>query len=281
MESSGAGSTPRKLIAHQRYFGLEARVFHAGAERMLKRIGAQRPRQARIDVRSLSEDFGLDAPKSAALLRAFLAGGLLYPDGGGGYEASERFRVYALAQVVVPLTHAQAKAVINAACQVAEDIDAAADRNPILIETMAVSGAYTNSHDLLAELSLWLVLRRRPRPGTQRSAPLPGKNDACRQIEAKMRGLSPVLVVRIVSDKRQVERPFTVVFQAKDEVSEPPRRAWERLRDWGASLGRRPVSTQADPEPRAVAPMELVSVQRSPRTPERQPSVWGKAGKRG
>lgn len=281
MESSSVGSSARKLIAYQQYFGLEARAFHAGAERMLKRIPAQATRLARTNVRSLSEDFHLDAAAAGTLLRSFLAGGLLYPDGKGGYEVSERFREYALAQVIVPLTPSQAKEVINMAGRLAAAINAESNRNPFLIETIAVSG-YMNRRDLLSELLLWLVLRVRPQSrGQQRSTLLLDKNDAWREIKARMKGLNPVIVVRIVSDKQKVERPFSVVFQAADEVPEPPPRAWEKLRDWGASLGQRVASKQDNHEIPAVVPMELVTQQRGPRTLQRDGSAWGTVGKRG
>jgi hypothetical protein len=114
----------RRLLAHQGYFGLEARAFHVGAKRTLERMSAPAPKQARIDAHSLAEDFRLDAKPSGTLLRAFLAGGLLHRDGTGGYCVTERFREYALACVVVPLSRARAKALIDKTCGIAARINA-------------------------------------------------------------------------------------------------------------------------------------------------------------
>lgn len=269
---------PRKLLAYQHYFGLEARTFHAGAKRMLERVSAQAPGMARINARHLSEDFRLNAEQSGTLLRAFLAGGLLYPDGDGGYEPSERFREYAHARVVVPVRRSQAKELVKAACRFAEGINADSHRNPFQIETIAVSGSYMSRCDLLPELSLWLVLRRRPQSETTRSM---SKDDACHHIKTTMKGLNPAMVVRLTSDTQKVERPFSIVFEAKDVVIESPPRPWERLRDWSVSISQRVVSRPPHLDPAAVAPMELVTQQRGPRTRQGQFSAWGKVGKRG
>ena len=71
------GATTVRLVANQQYFGFEARVFRAGAERVLARMAAQGPQQTRIDFRNLGADFHLDAAASWTLLSALLAGGLL------------------------------------------------------------------------------------------------------------------------------------------------------------------------------------------------------------
>lgn len=232
----------RRLLAHQGYFGLEPRAFHVGTKRTLERISAPAPEQARIDAHSLAEDFRLDAAPSGTLLRAFLAGGLLHPDGTGGYCVTERFREYALACVVVPLSRARAKALIDKACGIAASINADWARNPFMIKMVAVSGSYMSRRNSLPELSLWLVLRRRPQPRVRRWRPPLKKGDALRQILAAMNSLSSFIVVRIVPDRQGVHRPFSVVFQANDDAIESSLPAWERFRDWGASISRRLAS---------------------------------------
>lgn len=285
--ASPGATKPRKLIAYQLYFGLEARAFHAGARRILERVSVQGQHQ--VNIRTLSEDFHLDLAASGTLLRALLSGGLLYPDGNGAYEATERFRKYALARVVVPLLRSQAKDLLDRACALADDLNADSTQNPLLIETMMVSGSYLSRRDLMPELSLWLVLRRRPRSERQGSASLLSKHDAIRYIKAALKGLNHVVTVRVVSHQQKVDRPFSIVFQAKDVVIEPPPRAWDKLRDWSASIGQRvapgqvgaaPAATPPDPEPLPQAPAELVTVQRGPRTLQRERSAWGTVGKR-
>jgi len=232
----------RRLVAYQTYFGIEARAFHAGAERMLERMSAKAPRQARITVHSLGEDFRLDAAASWALLRAFVAGKLLHANGAAGYVATPRFREYALASVVVPLSRARAKVLIDAVRGIAARINADWDRNPFLVKLVTVSGSYMSRRDQLPELTLWVVLRRRPQLKARRWKPLLERDVALRQIVAAIKAPSSFIVVRIVKDKENVQRPFSVVFQTNEDVVEPSLQTWERLRGWSASISRRLVS---------------------------------------
>ena len=227
------------MIAGQRYFGVEAQAFHDGAKRTLARLSAARKEPPRIDVRSLGEDFRLDAAASWALLRAMLAEGLLRYDGPSNYRLATRFRDYALAQVITPLSRAQARELLDKARKLAVRINADWERNPFLIRMILVSGSYMSRSERLPELSLWLLLGRRPEPRTRRrKAPL-GKADALRQIVARAAALSSFLVVRVVSAKESVERPFSVVFEAEDDFADSSTPSWGRFRQWGASVSRR------------------------------------------
>ena len=236
------GTRLRRLVAYQTYFGIEARAFHAGAERMLQRISARAPEQARITVHSLGEDFGLDAGASWTLLRALVAGKLLHASGAAGYVATPRFREYALASVVVPLSRARAKVLIDTVHAIAARINADWDRNPYVIKLVAVSGSYMSRRSQLPELSLSVVLRRRPQLRARRWKPLLEKEAALRQIVAAMRAPSSFIIVRLVRDKHEMQRPFSVVFETQEDVVEPSQFTWERLRGWGASISRRLAS---------------------------------------
>jgi len=233
------GATTVRLVANQQYFGFEARVFRAGAERVLARMAAQGPQQTRIDFRNLGADFHLDAAASWTLLSALLAGGLLRPDGMNGYHLTERFRQYALASVVAPLSRARARALIETACSVATRINAESTRNPFQIKVVAVSGSYMSRRDPLPELSLWVVLRPRWEAPARHSRHSLSKGDALRQILTAVSALSSFIVVRIVAHRRDVQRPFSVVFQASEDMADVPVPAWDRVRDWGASISRR------------------------------------------
>ena len=235
--SQGAPKT-RRLVVDQLYFGVEARAYHAGAERMLARISAHATERARINVRTLGEDFHLDGAASWALLRALVAGKLLHPEGAGSYIATARFREYALASVVMPVSRTRAKALIEEVCAIAARIDADWDRNPYVIKLVAVSGSYMSRRERLPELSLWLVLRRRL-PLQRRRRSTVEKDIAMRRIVAKVCAPSSFIRVRLVRDKQEVLRPFSVVYQTNEGVIEPSVPAWERLRDWGASISRR------------------------------------------
>ena len=151
---SGAGvavaekRNPLRLLASERYFGLEALTLRTGTQRALKRMSTQAAEQPLITVRSLAQDFCVDAAASEKLLHAFLAGGLIFAnDRRGCYRPTERFREFALARVVVPLSRMRAKELIAAACRVATRINADWDRNPFLIETIVVSGSYMSRRD--------------------------------------------------------------------------------------------------------------------------------------
>jgi hypothetical protein len=237
---SGGGTKIRRLIAGQLYFGLEARALHAGAQRVLARIAAQAPAQARIDIRSLGHDFCLDDAATWTLVRALLAARLVYPDGTGGYPPTARFREYAVACVVAPLSRARAKTLVAKANETAERINASWAQNPYQIEEIAVSGSYISRCDPLPELSLWLVLRKRPETRGRRPS-LP-KDEALHQIVAAIKAISSFVVVRVVADRQAVQRPFNLIYEGGEHTMDHPGATWEKLREWGASIGHRLVS---------------------------------------
>jgi hypothetical protein len=230
----------RRLIADQRYFGLDAQTFHRGAERMLERVTAQEPGPARIDVHGLGEDFRLDGAAGWTLLRAMLAGGLLLADGPGSYRVTARFREYATAPVIMPLSRESARDLIERAREAAARINAHPGKNPYRIRSILVAGSYMSRSSRVPELSLWLLLRRRPEPASRHwSAPL-SKSDAMRQLVTTMKALSTFIIVHLVSDRQDVPRPFSVVYDADEELdhaSGPS--SWGRFREWGASISRR------------------------------------------
>ncbi len=242
----GATRLPR-LVADRRYFGLEAHALRAGAERSLARLSANPAEEARIDAKSLGEDFQLDAPASLVLQKALLMGGLLQPDGAGGYLPTRHFRQYALACVVAPLPRARAKALIDRVCALAASINADWVLNPYHIKMVAVSGSYMSQREQLPELSLSLIVGRRREARPPDATPSPSKEEALRQILEALNALSSFIVVRIVTDREAVRRPFGVVFRRSNDVvdnnvvdgSTPP---LERFRAWGASITRRLAS---------------------------------------
>lgn len=227
----------KRLIADQRCFGLEALAFREGAERLLARIAAQD--QPGVDVRSVRTDFLLDDAGSWTLLRTLLVAGLLQPDGTGRYRPTARFNDYARACVVAPLSRARAKRLIERAVSVAARINAGWTQNPYQIQEIAVAGSYMSRSDPLPELSLWLVLQKRAETRALRRKASPAHDHAVHQIVAAMRALSSFIVLRVARDRQGVQRPFILVFEAEEETSARPVPTWERVREWGASIGRR------------------------------------------
>jgi hypothetical protein len=234
--AASTGARKLRLISDQQYFGLPASAFHAGAQRMLQRVGGQPEGRARIDLECLGHDFLLEPAECLALLRAMLAGGLLLPDGTGYYRPTARFREYAMAPLVAPLSRPRAKMLVDAVCDLAARINADWARNPFEIKLIAVSGAYMSRSRELPELSVWLVLRPRIEKQSRRWRPMVTKGAGLREILAAVTSQSSFIVPRIVAHKSVVPRPFCVVFQAAESYEvEVPR--GERLREWGASLG--------------------------------------------
>ncbi len=228
-----------RLVADRRYFGLEAQALRAGAERTLARLSAQPPELGRIDAHSLGDDFELDAAESAVLLSALLAGGMLHPNGAGGYLPTRHFRQCALALVVAPLSRERARVLICRACALAQQINSEWVRNPLGIKTITVSGNYMSRRDQLSDLSLWLALGRRRDTRTPSVPASQSKDEAIRHILDAMNALSSFIVVRVVGEKNTIPRPFSVVFEVTQEAEESPAPTLERLRDWGASISRR------------------------------------------
>jgi hypothetical protein len=227
----------RRLIADQQYFGLAAKAFHDGAGRTVARVSKATADSSRIDVHSLGEDFRLDADASWRLLRALLAGGLLLSDGPGSYRPTARFREYALAELVMPLTRARAKELLAGARKIATRVNANWTRNPYQIRMILVSGSYMSRTERLPEVSLWVILHRRNEARTRREDRM-SKSDAMRQIAAALRELSSFLIVRVAPDRQGVPRPFSMVFEADDDFPDSTH-SWERFREWGASISRR------------------------------------------
>jgi hypothetical protein len=232
------GVKARRLVADQKYFGLEAGLFRTGAGRALARLSGQPPERARIDTHSLGHDFLLDSAASAALLSELLAGGMLYPDGMGRYRPTRLFREYALASVVAPLQRERAKALLDRACALAATINSDWDQVPFRIAMMAVSGSYMTRRDQLPELSLSLGFCRRPEAPAPRPAPSLSRDDGLRQVVDAMRTLSSFIVVRVVIDRKAVQRPFSVVFEVGENVADSSVAGWDRFRDWSASVTR-------------------------------------------
>ncbi len=225
----------RTLVSNQSYFGLEPLILRRGAERTLERLAGQASESARVRAETLREDFQLDNAETGRLLHAFVADRLLEADGReGDYRLTQRFREFAAAKVVPPLHREEAKQVLEAACELAAQLNAEATRNPLLIDMIAVSGSYVSTGDRIGKLVLWLVVRRRDQRAIGRSMT---DAEGARQIGAAVRGMSPFIAVRVVTDTASVDRPFSVPFHADDMA---PVRSTTRATLWAraASFGR-------------------------------------------
>jgi len=230
----------RILVSNQSYFGLEPLILRRGAERTIERAAGRAPEGARVSVQTLREDFELDAAAAGRLLQAFVANQLLEADGSGGeYHTTRRFLEFAKARVVPPLSRAQAKQLLEDACQLAALLNVQETANPLMIERMAVSGSYVSTADRIGKLVLWPVVTRRDRRARR---PLMTDAEGAHQIGVALRDLSPHVAVRVVTDAASVDRPFSVPFHADSNAlapSPPNATLWERAASFGRWSSRR------------------------------------------
>lgn len=241
-DTGGATAKVRRLVADERYFGVEGRALRAGLENVLARLSAQPDDAPHIDIDTLSKVFQLSGVASLALLRGLVAAGLLQAGAAGRYRPTALFRDYAAARVIAPLSRARARLLLERAREVAGEINARWSRNPYRVKIVAVSGSYMSRRRHMPELSLWVVVQRRPFVRARKWKPVLGKADALRQIVREICALSSFITVRVVADRDAVARPFSVVFQSGDEVIGDSMPTWERFRDWGASISRRLIA---------------------------------------
>lgn len=229
----------RMLISNQVYFGLEPLNLRRGTERTLSRVFGLPPDHVRVNRDALREDFRLDVAAAEALVHAFVAGGLLQadPESPGNYRLTERFHEFAQSRVVAPLERAEAKGLVDKACRVAAQINAARPWNPVMIDMLGVSGSYMSRSDYIAELKLWPVVKTRAEIRPRRFGSPMTKAEGSSEIRGALRALSPFISVHLVTDTASVERPFSVPFRAYDDLIAsslaPP-----KLLAWSSSIRR-------------------------------------------
>jgi len=233
----------RTLILEQQYFGLATSAFHSGAQRVLARIAGAPPDHARVKAQNVREDFRVDIAAGDALLQALVAGKLLQPDPAhpGDYRVTQRFREFALARVVAPLTRPRARFLLARACHLAAQVNDEWAWNPFTIDMIAVSGSFMSRNDKLAELTLGILVQPRAQVRVRRFGRSTTRDEAASEIAAALRALSSFIVVHIVTDTASLQRPFCVPFRARDraDTTLPSGRLW----GWASSI-RRPRLTR-------------------------------------
>jgi hypothetical protein len=206
----------RTLIADRLYFGLDPLRLRAAMVRTAARVVGLPPERARVSTAHLCQDFAVDTTQGALLANEMVAGGLLEPPGIGrnGYGITPRFIEMARARVVEPLPRARARKILADACALAERINEDAVSNPLAIEAFAVYGDYMTPAHRLEELAIGIVVTRRAPSMRTRFGRMQGEGDGAESIRAAFRDLSSFVRVRIVTDRRSLSRPFSMVFDA-------------------------------------------------------------------
>lgn len=206
----------RTLVAHQRYFGMEAIRFREAANRVLTRVVGLPIDRARVQGRRLREDFALTTQSGESLLDDLVRSGLIKPNGErpGEFRLTEKFAEYACARIVAPLPRARARQLVERAAKIATNINSAWIRNPLEVETIAVAGAYMSRDEELGELTLYVIVRNR---GERRDAPWgrrASKAEGANEIRSELMKLSSFAIVHLVTDRTTLPRPFSIVFSA-------------------------------------------------------------------
>jgi hypothetical protein len=205
----------RTLIAHHRYFGVDAVQLRTAAGRVLTRVVGMPPSRARVRADHLKRDFAVDTVEGDALLHELVDGGLLRPDADapGDFVLTDRFREFAAARIVEPLPRARARALVARACEVVRHINADSTRNPLLVEALAVSGSYMSRDSALTDLVLGAVVRSRGADRRARWGRMANKQAGAQAIRTELMGLSSFVVVHFVTDQADLPRPFAIVYR--------------------------------------------------------------------
>jgi hypothetical protein len=205
----------RTLVTHRLYFGMDALSIRAAAARVLARVAGLPPERARINARHLRQDFGVNTIQCTSLVSEFVQDGMLelrdeLPD---EFKLTRRFHEFATARVVEPLTRDRAKQLLAKIVQLATEINAEWNRNPLEIEAIATFGCYMSRSSKLAELPIGIIVRPRAPSRRARWGSMSAKSDGANDIRAAMKDVSTFVRVRLMNDTMLLPRPFAVAFQ--------------------------------------------------------------------
>lgn len=202
------------LVTERLYYGVDAMRLRAAANRVLLRVVGMPLDRALVSVKGVAHDFGLTTISGQALANELVQGGLLRPDPERGeYGLTTRFLQVAAARVVDPLPRARAQLLLARACDLAARINAERSRNPYEIDTIAVFGSYMSRERKLSELTLGVVLRRRPAERLARWGRIEDRAKGRKEIRATLEKPSTFLQVRFVKRIDELPRPFGVVYR--------------------------------------------------------------------
>jgi hypothetical protein len=208
----------RTLVAHQRYYGLDAMQLRTAAGRVLTRVVGLPPGRARVRADHLRQDFAVNTVEGTALLHQLVDDGLLkaHASAPNDFEVTDAFREVASARVVEPLPRAKARVLVARAAEIAAEINAEWHRNPLEIEAIAVSGSYMSRDRDLSDLTLGVVVRHRSAARRSRWGRMENKQAGAQAIRAALQALSSFVAVHLTTDGTTLPRPFAIVFRDAD-----------------------------------------------------------------
>jgi hypothetical protein len=205
----------RTLIARRRYFGLDPVHFRNAASRVLTRIVGLPAERAHVRGSHLKQDFAVDTREGDALLDELVQSGLIkpLPDRPDDFAITDRFREFAAARVVEPLSRARARQLVARACELCRQMNAEWTRNPLEVEALAVSGAYMSRAGELPELTFGVVVRTRGVERRSRWGRMANKQAGAQAMREELSSLSSFVIVHFVTELAALPRPFSVVFR--------------------------------------------------------------------
>jgi hypothetical protein len=132
---------------------------------------------------------------------------------------TREFFELAAARIVKPLARSRAKLLLTEACTLAERINDEAIHNPLAIDAFAVYGDYMSRSHRLEELSLGVLVALRTPSSRTRFGRMQSKGEGAEAIRTAFRQLSSFVHVRLVTELRSLPRPFSLVFEVKQDFS--------------------------------------------------------------
>lgn len=209
---------PRTLVTQRLYFGVDAFRLREASGKVLSRVVGLSSERARVRADDIRRDFGLDTVEGAAMVEEMVAEGLLAPRAATSdeYQLTERFREYANARVVEPLSRSRARAIVAGARQLADRINNEWTRNPLEIAALAPFGNYLSQDPALESLPLGIVVRIRPATRRARWRMLT-KADGAHEIRGAFKALSSFVRAQLCTELAELPPPFAVVYQAYED----------------------------------------------------------------
>jgi hypothetical protein len=209
---------PRTLVTRRLYFGVDPFRLREASSKVLSRVVGLSADRAKVSTEDISRDFGLDTVEGRSLVDEMVAEGLLAPRAAGSdeYQLTDRFREYASARVVEPLSRSRARMIVASARELADRINTEWSRNPLEIEAIAPFGSYLSQEPHLEALPIGIVVRLRPTSRRARWRML-SKADGAHEIRGAFKALSSFVHAQLCTQVSELPPPFAVVFQAYDD----------------------------------------------------------------
>ena len=208
----------RTLVTERLYFGVDAFRLREATGKVLSRVVGLAPDRAKVRAEDIRHDFGLDTVEGSSTVEEMVAEGLLAPraEVAGEYQLTDRFREYANARVVEPLSRSRARIIVASARELADRINAEWTRNPLEIAAIAPFGSYLSQEPRLEALPIGIVVRLRHASRRARFRML-SKADGAHEIRGAFKALSSFVHAQLCTDIGDLPPPFAVVYQASDD----------------------------------------------------------------